>query len=233
MALGMIFAISFITALSGALMPGPLLTVTIAQTAKKGFYASVLLMVGHSILELLLVIGLWFGLGSFMKVHWIMGVITGLGGLMLLWMGYGMIKDSRNVSFELKSKSAETKKQGLLDNPIIAGMVVSLSNPYWAIWWATIGLTLFGALSQNAVPVIIAFFLGHISGDFTWYLAVGGAVSTGRKFIKPETYKIVVQICGIFLIFLGGSFIYLLISGQLWNISMDSLGEKVQSISLK
>ncbi len=224
MGLGAVFVLSFITALSGALMPGPLLTVTIAQTAKRGFSASVLLVLGHSLLELALVVGLAFGLGRFLKIPPIIGTVTVLGGAMLLWMGYGMIRDALRGVLEIGTAEAECaleQKKGMLQNPIITGAAVSISNPYWILWWATIGLMFFSALGSNAVAVIGAFYLGHISGDILWYLALGGAISTGRKLITPVVYRSVVGICGGFLIFLGVSFLYLFASGKLWAIKMS------------
>jgi threonine/homoserine/homoserine lactone efflux protein len=205
-------------------MPGPLLTITIAQTAKRGFIASILLVAGHSLLELLVIVGLAFGLGSVLAVRPVIGTITVLGGAMLLWMGWGMIRDARSGALDLQVTSTDggtAEKQGILRNPVILGMAVSISNPYWVIWWATIGLTLFATLSRNAVGTIGAFYIGHISGDIIWYLAVGVAVATGRKVINPSAYRIIVQICGIFLLFLGGAFLYLIASGNLWQIRMS------------
>ena len=220
MAVGSVFILSFITALSGALMPGPLLTVTIAQTARRGMRASVLLVAGHSLLELVLVVGLWFGLGHILKIRPVIGTITVLGGLMLLWMGWGMIRDARRGALDIQM-TANDGGNGVLRHPIITGMAVSISNPYWVIWWATIGLTFFAALSQNAVSTICAFYFGHIMGDILWYLAIGIAVATGRRLINPTVYGVIVQICGVFLIFLGSSFLYLIATGKLWAIKMS------------
>ena len=223
MAVGSVFILSFITALSGALMPGPLLTVTIAQTARRGFPASVLLVAGHSLLELLVVVGLWFGLGHFLKIKPVIGTITVLGGLMLLWMGWGMIRDARRGVLDIQTTANDggVLEGGIFRNPIITGMAVSISNPYWVIWWATIGLTFFAALSQNAISTIGAFYFGHIMGDIIWYLAIGMAVATGRRLINPVVYRVVIQICGVFLILLGGSFLYLVATGKLWAIRMS------------
>jgi len=48
---------SFIVALSGALMPGPLLTLTVGEAARRGFWAGPLIIVGHALLELALAYG--------------------------------------------------------------------------------------------------------------------------------------------------------------------------------
>ena len=221
MGIGAVFVLSFITALSGALMPGPLLTVTIAQTARRGFIASVLLVLGHSLLELALVVGLAFGLGHFLRIRPVIGTVTILGGAMMLWMGYGMIRDSLRGVLEIEMSSTDgAGDKRLLQNPIIAGAAASISNPYWVLWWATIGLMFFSALGSNAFAVIGAFYLGHISGDIVWYLAMGGAISTGRRLVTPKVYRSVVGVCGGFLIFLGTSFLYLFASGKLWAINM-------------
>ncbi len=226
MSKGSIFVVSFITALSGALMPGPLLTVTIAQATVMGFLAPVLLIAGHSLLELLVVVGLVFGLGKVLRIKPVIGTISVLGGVMLLWMGWGMIPAALSGALDLNASASAPSavKMGILDNPVITGMVVSISNPYWVIWWATVGMTLFGTVARNTgasnrTPSnISAFYFGHISGDILWYLILGAAIVTGRAFISPEIYRAVVVICGVFLIFLGASFLYLVASGKLWSI---------------
>jgi len=58
-----IFSASFTLALSGALMPGPLFTITISESARRGFRAGPLLMVGHALLEVVLVAAVVQGLG--------------------------------------------------------------------------------------------------------------------------------------------------------------------------
>lgn len=217
-----IFITSFITALSGALMPGPLLTVTIAQAAVMGFIAPMLLIAGHSLLELLLVIGLVFGLGRVLKIRPVIGTISVLGGAMLVWMGWGMIPAALSGALDL---STTAPSAGMAENLVVTGMAVSISNPYWVIWWATVGMMLFGTLAQNTTAKtsmsVGAFYVGHISGDILWYLILGAVITTGRQFISPEVYRAVVAVCGVFLMFLGASFLYLVASGKLWTIKMQ------------
>ena len=165
MGIAAVFVLSFITALSGALMPGPLLTVTIAQTARKGFLASVFLVLGHSLLELLAVVGLWFGLGHFLKIKPVIGTIAVLGGAVLLWMGWGMIRDARRGVLDVRTAvdGGTAPAGGILRNPVITGAVVSISNPYWIIWWATIGLTFFAALVAHLARALRAATLFRLT----------------------------------------------------------------------
>jgi threonine/homoserine/homoserine lactone efflux protein len=204
-------------------MPGPLLTVTIAEALRRGFLASVLLVMGHCVLELITVLGLYLGLGKFLKLKPVIGTVTILGGAMLIWMGWGMVPG--NVELQISKNSAPLTT--FTDNLIIVGALVSVSNPYWILWWVTVGLTLFatftlseGSVNTSLIP-ISAFYFGHISGDIVWYLVVGAVVSSGRLFLSPTVYKLVVQMCGVFLIILGALFLLLVATGRLWNIKVD------------
>ncbi len=103
-----IFITSFIIALSGAMMPGPLLTVTIANSAKKGFWEGPLLVLGHGILELLLVIAIVLGMSSLFKSNVFLISVSVLGGGMLIYMGYDMLRNAKNLS--LNPQKLNTKK---------------------------------------------------------------------------------------------------------------------------
>ena len=65
--LAAIFGGSFTLGLSGILTPGPILTVTIAESARRGFKAGPLIISGHALLELILVLAIILGLGTYLK----------------------------------------------------------------------------------------------------------------------------------------------------------------------
>ena len=50
-----IFMTSFVIALSGALAPGPLLAACISESTKHGFKSGPLMILGHAILEIIMV----------------------------------------------------------------------------------------------------------------------------------------------------------------------------------
>lgn len=185
-------------------MPGPLLTVTISESVRRGAKSGPLLMVGHSLLELSLVIALVLGLKRFLVNQMFETVVSILGGLFLLWMGYSMLKDVRQGSVSL---NLSVKKQSRVIGPVIAGILVSLSNPYWAIWWATIGLSYITKAWTYGLTGLAVFYTGHILADFTWYGAVSLAVAKGRRIMSERLYRGIIAVCGIFLMGLAVLFI--------------------------
>ena len=203
--LAAIFGGSFTLALSGALMPGPLLTVTVAESARVGFRAGPLLITGHSVLELLLVIAIVQGLGPFLKSPSVMGTIALVGGGMLLWMGVDMVRNSSGLSLNGQMSRGRRKAR---PHPVLVGVLASLSNPYWTLWWATIGLGYLVAAMEYGAKGIVVFFLGHIAADYAWYALISLGISRGRRLIKDRSYQIMIRFCGLFLIGFGAWFLF-------------------------
>jgi threonine/homoserine/homoserine lactone efflux protein len=100
-----IFISAFLIGFSGAMMPGPMLGVTIDGSLKKGWTAGPLTVLGHGILEFILIVIMTFGLKDFFSNPTVAGFIGFFGGAFLAWMGYGMIKSGINKSVSLESQS--------------------------------------------------------------------------------------------------------------------------------
>jgi threonine/homoserine/homoserine lactone efflux protein len=200
-----LFFTAFVIGFSGAMMPGPLLTVSINESYRRGIQAGPLLVLGHGILELLLVIGLTLGLQELLVQAVFKKSVALIGGLVMLWMGWSMAKDAWFGKISLRY-DAHGDYRGM--SPILAGIVVSLSNPYWIIWWATIGLTYVTQAMQKGILGLTVFFTGHILADLTWYSAISLAVVSGKKLLSERVYRGVLVVCGVFLLGMAGYFIY-------------------------
>jgi threonine/homoserine/homoserine lactone efflux protein len=203
-ALALIFGGSFTLALSGALVPGPLFTVTIAESVRRGFVAGPLLMIGHAILEFLLVLAIMKGLGPYLRAPLIIGIIAFVGGAVLLWMGIDMIRKAGKFSLEWESSDASRKNT---THPILIGILASISNPYWTIWWVTIGMAYLMTAIKFGYTGVIVFFTGHISADFLWYSMISFGISRGKRLLKDRSYQWMIRVCGIFLLGFGGWFL--------------------------
>jgi len=205
-----IFIGSMIVGFSGALVPGPMLTLVISSVARKGFWTSFFIVVGHSLLELVVVISFFLGILKYLSSPLITKIIGILGGTLLLYMGVDIIisvfKKKYTIDFKsmLKQRTITGKSTGTV---ILKGILISLMNPYWYIWWISIGAAfLIKSVEFNTLGVS-SFYVGHISADFIWYLFIGFLVNTGRRFFNQKIYNGILIACSIFLFYLGIKFI--------------------------
>jgi threonine/homoserine/homoserine lactone efflux protein len=196
---------SFAVGLSGALVPGPMLTVTIADSVKNGSITGPLMILGHFITEFSLIIFIMAGFS------WLVGssssaiIIGTLGGVMLIYMGFTTSRST--VELETPTDfDNKSRKYG----SVLKGVLTSISNPYFFIWWATIGLAfLFKGLEIAGLVGLVGFLVGHWSADLGWYSTVSFFSSKGSQFISREHYNLLMKICGLFLIVLGIYFLYI------------------------
>jgi threonine/homoserine/homoserine lactone efflux protein len=191
---------SFIVALSGALMPGPLLTITVGEATRRGFWAGPLIILGHGLLELTLVLLLLAGLGSILNSPLILGTVGLVGGGVLAWMGLGLLRASRTSRLTFEAENTT----GL--HPVWSGIFMSLANPYWLIWWLTIGLGYVIFAAKFGLLGVFLFFAGHILADLVWYTFVSAAVAYGRNFFTDRLYRGFLAGCGCFLFVFSGYF---------------------------
>ena len=207
-----IFTISFIVALTGALSPGPVLTFTIYKSLKsKNPFAGFFIVLGHALLVFSLIILLLLG-ASFLFQNLLFLIMIGIiGGICLMIFGFLTIREVYKKQYEIKFNLKEENMSGFKGNSFLGGIFYSISNPYWAFWWAVTGLTIMINLNisfQNPLGLLL-FFLGHELGDFIWYVPISLFVYFGGKSLNSKVYKYVLIVCGGFMIAFG---IYLILN---------------------
>ncbi|MFU8858683.1 MAG: LysE family transporter [Deferrisomatales bacterium] len=204
--LSSIFLGSFVIGFSGAIMPGPMLTVTIREAARRGFWAGPLVVLGHGVLEAALVVGLVLGLGSFVSRPLFLGTVGVLGGTILLWMAWTMLRGVRTLSMELEG-SGSASGSGRRGGPVVGGIATSLSNPYWTLWWATVGLSYVSLTAGTGWQGPTVFFAGHILSDLVWFSGVAAVLHFGRRFLTDRVYRWLVGSCAVLLFYFGAVFL--------------------------
>ena len=189
----------FIISISGAMQPGPV-TATAITMGTRSRWAGSLLAVGHGIFEFPLMVLIIFGLGTIFQMTPSQIIIGIAGGLALLYMAYGMFK---TASHPVAVQAGARK-----DKPILAGIVLTLSNPYFLIWWATVGLGLATNATKFGLYAFVLFAIVHWLVDFMWVTALSFTSFHGTTLFGPKVQQRVTQVCAIAMLFFGLFFLY-------------------------
>jgi threonine/homoserine/homoserine lactone efflux protein len=191
-----VFVISF----SGAVQPGPVTATAITMGAKNR-WAGVLLAVGHGIIEFPLMVLIILGLGSLFQKPATQITIGFAGGLVLLYMAYAMFKTSSNNT----SDESRATSHG---SPVIAGIVLTASNPYFLIWWATVGLALATDATKLGLHAFALFAVTHWLVDLLWVTALSFAAFHGTILLGPKSMTIILKLCAAAMLLFALFFLY-------------------------
>ena len=195
-----ILGASFLIGLTGALAPGPTLVATINTSLKTGWTAGPKVAAGHALVEMLIFLLIVQGLATAMQQY--SRLIAVLGGMALMAFGFLMVKGSRNAALVSSAEDSIT-------NPFMAGVLTSAANPYFWIWWLSIGSALIISGLEGGIILAGLFMIGHWGADFGWYTLISTSVERGKKILSEANYRNILALCGCFLIVFG---IYYLIN---------------------
>ena len=145
-------ASSFIIALSGAMMPGPLFAVTVSETPRRGILTGAILVTGHGVLELILLFLIISGASSFLQMKETFISVAFIGAVFLFFTGLTMFRSMPKLS--LKNNTNTQIQKSLF----LSGIFLSLANPYWLFWWSTIGVGYVVQAMEIGLLGITAFF---------------------------------------------------------------------------
>ncbi len=183
--------------LSGVMMPGPVF----AAAVVKGYedkLAGVWIAVGHGVVEFPLMALLFLGFARFVESPVLTMVIGVAGGAVLIYLGASMILKQRG----------EMDTRAMPQHPLVLGIVTTTSNPYFLIWWVTIGLALILMVYPFALAGFVAFAVVHWSCDLGWNGFVSATVHSTKRFWRDRSKRVVFMVVATFLVALGSWFIY-------------------------
>jgi len=184
--------------LSGALQPGPVTAAAITMGSRNRF-AGTLMAVGHGLIEFPLMVLLIFGVGRFLTLPAVSIGIGLAGGSFLILMGVGMFKDLR---------TSDDPEMGITRRgPVVTGIVLSGGNPYFLIWWATVGLTLVTTARGFGVWAFVLFAIAHWLCDCVWLTILSWGSFKGASVLSPKRRRAVLLFCAVALLGFGLYFI--------------------------
>lgn len=184
---------------SGVMSPGPLFLATVTNGIKQGARAGLKIALGHTLIELPLVVLIGFGVLSLGVVPQIRILIGILGALSLF--GFAGLQ----IRSLLKDGSVQSKSKY---GSFLTGVLLTGLNPFFLIWWFTIGFKLISdALLLWSISGILIMFGLHIWMDYAWLVFVSFLSSRGQVFLSNKRYKMCMIGINFILIYFGISFI--------------------------
>jgi len=185
---------------SGVMSPGPLFAATVSYGLRDGARAGIKIAIGHTIVELPLVILLGIGVFSLETFPEFRTVISIFGAITLFVFAGIQIR----TIFARKELVTSNPKHG----PLITGIALSALNPFFIIWWLAIGFKLISdaMLIWSFAGILIMFGL-HIWMDFAWLGMVSFLASKSSKILSNKNYRILMIGLSGLLIYFGITFL--------------------------
>ena len=190
--------LAFLIGLTGALAPGPTLVATINASLAGDWTTGIRVSLGHIAIEIAIFFLIILGLASIASPY--TTAIAVIGGIALIIFGIMTIAGSRTASISAAQDQTTA-------NPYMAGLLTSAANPYFWIWWLSVGSALLISSLEGGLLLAAVFMLGHWSADVGWYTFISTGVSKGKTILPDSAYRRIMAACGVFLLLFGLSYL--------------------------
>lgn len=200
--------IGFLTGLSGAMIPGPMLAFVVSDTLKKGASSGPLTVLGHISVELVLIVALVLGLGLTSYFFKYNSFIYVIGGIALVLMSLLVIKEVGRTKSpaggEMDNAVRVRGAQYAYNSSILGGALFTAFNPSFIPWWVAIGYPLLlQGFEWLALVGIVLVTVGHFLSDLAWYSFISYSFSRGTNFFVGKRYEATMLVLALFVITLG------------------------------
>ena len=182
---------------SGVMAPGPMFAVTLAKSYKSPL-AGVWISLGHAVIEVPLILLIYFGFAQFFQNSIVQLVLGIVGGSMIIWLGVGMFRARVGVV---------QKGKDLPYNAFVAGILTSALNPFFLVWWATIGSMLIMKFLGFGTTGLVVFITVHWLCDLIWLSLVSVLIYRTHALWGKRLQEWIFIACSLLLVGFGGWFL--------------------------
>ena len=191
------FVTVIVVSISGVITPGPLFASTLSSRLKQsrvGFRIAL----GHTVVELPLILLIGLGVISLESFSEFRTLITIFGSASIFVF----------VAFQIRSLFRKVSIKKSKYDPFVAGILLTGLNPFFLVWWFTIGMKLI------ADSIMIWSFWGigilfglHIWMDYVWLGFVSMISSKGASFLTGRPYKLLFLGINCVMVYFGVAFL--------------------------
>jgi threonine/homoserine/homoserine lactone efflux protein len=187
---------------SGALAPGPLTFGIMLHGSDGGARSGFACATGHMIAEVPLVLALTFGLTSAISQPSIKTIVGLAGGIGLICFG------GTQIYSILRKKASKAWTSNLPGSSIMLGLALTGLNPYFILWWFTIGsMLILQALTLAALFGVLIMYLSHVWMDYAFLTTLAHFGKKGKTFLGSRYYRLILFVFGMILIYYGITFL--------------------------
>ena len=186
-----------LTSLSGVMMPGPMFAVTLAKSYKSP-WAGTHISLGHAVFEVPLILIIYFGVAQFFENSVVRLVLSVVGGVMIIWIGISLFRARKEVARGGKDTSYSA---------FVAGIFMSGLNPFFLVWWVTVGSLLLMTFLEFSPQGLILFIVVHWLCDLVWLSLVSFTVYKTHSFLAQRLQEWIFIVLSVALLYFGGQFI--------------------------
>jgi len=191
---------TIIISVSGALSPGPLTASAVMIGTRRFAKGGFLIALGHMLFEfpyVLIIASLYSSIGVFLKSVNVNYALTFAILLFILFFSYLVIKEGFSVIKSGVSQMRESRDYAL--NPVLVGIILTGLNPYFLLWWLSVGLPLIQISMSMGLPFFLLMYGSHVWMDYFWLTLMGFAGESGVKILKSKGYGVLLIILGLIL----------------------------------
>jgi threonine/homoserine/homoserine lactone efflux protein len=182
--------------LSGVMAPGPLFAAAVVE-GRKSVFSGFIISAGHAAVEIPLIIALFLS-GITIRSESVKTVVGILGGIVLLYFAF------------IEYRNYGRKVEGSSGKGFITGIAMSSLNPYFIVWWLTVGFALINQSILFGVYGLLLFIIAHEMCDFLW-LGFVSATSHKTAYMWGEKAYKTLSIVSISIFLLFG--VYFFVTG--------------------
>ncbi|MGD0550506.1 MAG: LysE family transporter [Candidatus Bathyarchaeia archaeon] len=189
---------------SGALMPGPLFAACLLQGTKGGAKSGFMMSVGHTLVELPLVMLMGVGISSLLNLSGFLTFVGLIGGSALVVFGILQLRYVKRGNFSTEPIERTTTRRSSL----ILGIGLTGLNPYFIVWWLTFGIGLVvQAVELGALLGVLFMYVSHVWMDYAWLTGTAYLSARGKTILKAKGYRLLLIGLALILMYFGVGFI--------------------------
>jgi threonine/homoserine/homoserine lactone efflux protein len=171
--------------------------------SKEGAKSGLFFAIGHSLVEFPFVLALALGLLATIGQPFLKSLTGIVGGAGLIAFGIYQI-------YETVTRSPEQtiRRKGLPTSSLMLGLALTGLNPYFILWWLTVGsILIMQALVFGALLGVILMYVSHVWMDYVFLTGLAHFAKKGVRLFGSKYYRGVLITFGVILVYFGIMFV--------------------------